>query len=63
YALALALCVPGFLAVDLAEELHPGDGYAVAIQPFWQRIALATVVVGFVLTRPIGTSPFIYFQF
>jgi hypothetical protein len=27
---ALALCVPGFLAVDLAEEIHPGDGYAVA---------------------------------
>ena len=41
YALALALCVPGFLAVDLAEEIHPGDGYAVAVQPFWQKIALA----------------------
>lgn len=63
YALALALCVPGFLAVDLAEEIHPGDGYAAAIQPFWQKIALATVVVGFVLTRPIGTAPFLYFQF
>lgn len=63
YALALALCVPAYLAVDLAEEIHPGDGYAVAVQPFWQRIALATVVVGFVLTRPLGTSPFIYFQF
>jgi alginate O-acetyltransferase complex protein AlgI len=63
YALAVALCVPGFLAVDLAEELHPGDGYAVAVQPLWQKIALATAVVGFALTRPIGTAPFLYFQF
>ena len=63
YALALAICMLGFLPVDLAEELHPGEGNAVADQPFWQKIALATVVVGFVLTRPIGQTPFIYFQF
>ena len=63
YAFALAICVPGFLAVDLAEELHPDDGNAVADQRFWQKIALATAVVGFVLMRPIGTAPFIYFQF
>jgi alginate O-acetyltransferase complex protein AlgI len=63
YTLALALCALGFLAVDLAEEIHPADGYAVAIQPFWQRVALATAAVGFLLTRPLGTAPFIYFQF
>jgi alginate O-acetyltransferase complex protein AlgI len=63
YALALALCVPAVLAVDLAEEFHPGDGTAVAAQPFWQKVALATIVVGFALTRPIGTAPFFYFQF
>ncbi len=63
YTFALAACVLGFLAVDLAEELHPGDGAAVAEQPFWQRVALATVVVGFALMRPLGQAPFIYFQF
>ena len=64
YALALAMCLLGFLAAELGEELHPTpDGSAVADYPFWQEIALATAVVGFVLTRPIGQTPFIYFQF
>jgi D-alanyl-lipoteichoic acid acyltransferase DltB (MBOAT superfamily) len=64
YAFALTACLLGFLAVDLAEELHPTpDGSAVADYPFWQGVAFATAVVGFVLVRPIGQAPFIYFQF
>jgi len=64
YAFALAVCLLGFLAVDLAEELHPTpDGSAVADFPFWQEVALATAAVGFVLVRPLGPAPFIYFQF
>jgi len=58
------VCLLGFLAVDLAEELHPTpDGSAVADFPFWQEVALATAAVGFVLVRPLGPAPFIYFQF
>jgi D-alanyl-lipoteichoic acid acyltransferase DltB (MBOAT superfamily) len=63
YALAFVICLLGYLTVDLAEEIHPGDGNAVAHQPFWQKVALAAVVVGFVLVRPIGQTAFIYFQF
>jgi alginate O-acetyltransferase complex protein AlgI len=64
YAFALVTCFVGYLAVELAEELHPTpDGSAVADYRFWQEIALATAVVGFVLVRPLGSSPFIYFQF
>jgi len=63
YALALGLVVAATLAVDVPQELHPEEDLAAARHSRWRALLLAVTVVGFVLVRPLGEQPFIYFQF
>ena len=63
YAFALGLALLGFVAVDLAQEIHPERDLVAAESRLWQGITLAVIAVGFALVQPLTQAPFIYFQF